>query len=432
MTRHPGEVPKTSPAAAACAIVSPDPGFVEAVQASPPVRSGRLRVAAAIRAACPDVTDAELDRLRSTAADVIVLDLEPNIPIGLKFAQFLGETGLGKIVVASAPPLSSELLMEAMHAGVSEFLPKPLTAQGMEKALEHARRKLGKAADGGEERRAGQVVVFFSAKGGTGATTLCTNTAIDVHRTTREKTLLVDLELELGETALQLGEEPRFSVVDLVRNFHRVDSDLLASYIQHHESGVDLLSAPYQPADFEAVSGNLITRILAFLRGQYDYVFVDAPRALNPATVAALEAADRLVLVTTPDVPSLRNLTRCLPLLKRLGGDRPDDWIRLVVNRHDPRGLISLQEIQKTTGHPVFVAVRNDYRTVMAAINEGTPPIMCGATDFGDDVRRLAGRLAGVAPGPAKKRGWLRGLVGSLRNGRGGTTTSKSEATRRG
>jgi pilus assembly protein CpaE len=416
---------------AACAIISADEKFVDVVRSSPPFRSGQFRVAVEISTPCADITDVELEELRAANPDVIVLDLEPNIPIGLKFAQFLAEAELGKALVASAPPLSPELLMEAMHAGVTDFLPKPASSEGVENSLDHARRKLGRKA-GDQGRGPGRVVVYFSAKGGTGCTTLCTNTAIEVHRATREKTLLVDLDLELGETALQLGEEPRFSMVDLVRNFHRVDSDLLASYIEHHASGVDLLSAPYQPADFEAVSGDLVGRIISFLRRQYDWVFVDAPKTLNPATISALETADSLMVVTTADVPSLRNLTRCLPLLKQVGGDRTADWIRVVVNRHEPKGVISLEQVEETAGHEVFAAVRNDYRTVMNALNQGEPAVMGGGSDFAADVRRLAGRVAGVEPEPRKKRGWLRGLVGSLMNGDGGTTPSTTEARNRG
>lgn len=412
------------------AIVSSDPGFVDDLRDSPPIRAGTFRVAAEIRTPFPEITDVELEELRSVAPDVIVLDLEPNVSIGLKFAHFLGEADLGDFLVGAAPPLSPELLMEAMHAGISEFLPKPLTPEAVKKALEHARRKLGRKDE--EDRTPGQVLVFLSAKGGTGCTTLSTNTAIEVHRTSRERTLLLDLDLELGETALQMGEEPRFSIVDLVRNFHRVDSDLLASYIEHHESGVDLLCAPHQPADFEAVSGDLVARILAFLRRQYDYVLVDAPKTLNPATVAAIEAADHLLLVTTPDLPSLRNLTRLLPLVERVGGGRSDDWIRLLVNRHDPRGLISLSQVAKTTGLPVFSAVRNDYQAVMDAINEGTPAVMRGPSAFAEDVRRTAGRMVGVEEEPAKDRGWLGGLLASLRNGDDPARTPSTEVPSRG
>lgn len=409
-----------------CAVVSTDAAFVEALRSSPSLASGAVRLEVEIQTPYPDITDSDLKDLRALDPDVVILDLQPDVAIGLKFAEFMVEAGIGRVILASAPPLSPELLLDVMHAGVADFLPKPLSSEALEKALRTVRRRLGKSGDPGPERSPGQIVVFFGPKGGTGCTTLCTNTGVAVHRASRGKTLLLDLDLELGETALQLGEEPRFNMVDLVRNFHRVDSDLLASYIEHHESGVDLLSAPYQPTDFEAMSGERVSQILAFLRLQYDYVFVDAPKtlnpALNPATIAAIEVADQLVLVTTPDLPSIRNLTRCLPLLKSLAGDRSDDWIRVVVNRNDPRGLISPKQVEETIGHPVYAAVRNDYKTVINAINERRLAVMAGSSGFAEDIKDLAAKMVGITR--EAKSGWLKGLVRSFRS-RGGRVSSQ-------
>jgi pilus assembly protein CpaE len=137
------------------------------------------------------------------------------------------------------------------------------------------------------------------------------NLAVEIHRLTRKKTLLIDLDLELGETALLLGMEPRFSIVDLIRNFHRVDAGLLASYIDRSETGVELLAAPLQPVDFESVDGERVSRILNFLKGHYDYIVIDAPKTLNTVTLSAFEACDELFLVTTPDLPAIRN---CQPV----------------------------------------------------------------------------------------------------------------------
>lgn len=409
-----------TPRVATCAVISNDAKFVKALRSSPPFESGSFQVAAEIQRPYPDITDADLDELRELDPDLVILDLESNLPVGLKFAEFLADAGIGDVLLASAPPQSPELLMDVMHAGVSDFIPKPLSSDAVEKALKSARRKLGKPDETAEEERSpAEMFVYFGAKGGSGCTTLCTNTAIETHRMSRKKTLLVDLDLELGDTALQLGEEPRFNMVDLIRNFHRVDSDLLASYIEHHESGVDLLSAPYQPTEFEPVSRDRATQILAFLRGQYDYVFVDAPHtlnpAINPATIAAIDAANHLMVVTTGDLPGIRNLTRCLPLLSELGGHRSDEWIRVVLNRYDPRGLISLKQVQETSGSPVFATVRNDYKTVSNAINEGTPAVMSGSSAFAEDIRGLAGKLTGMET--ESKRGWLVGLARSLRIG---------------
>lgn len=412
-----------------CAVISTDRDFIDALGSSAPFESGSFRMEAEIEAPYPDITDVDLERLRDVEPDVVILDLESDLSIGLRFAEFLIDAEIGKVILAAAPPQSPELLMNVMHAGVSDFIPKPLTSEAIEKAMKGARRKVGKKGERSEAQAPGEVLVFFSPKGGTGCTTLCTNTGVDVHRASRTKTLLLDLDLELGETALHLGEEPRFNMVDLVRNFHRVDSDLLASYIEHHDSGVDLLSAPYRPTEFEAMSGDRVREILAFLGHQYDYIFVDTPKtlnpALNPAAVAAIKSADHLILITTPDLPSIRNLTRCLPLLKDLGRKESEEWIRIVVNRYDPRGLISVKQIEETVEHPVFATVRNDYRTVMNAINEGAPAVTMGISNFAEDIRKLVEKITGLET--ESRSGWFSGLARSLRKARNRASSPKTE-----
>lgn len=395
---------------ATCVVVSTSDEFVEALRRAPSMRSGKFRIATEVRAPFPEIADDQLQAIRRIDPDVIFLDLESNPQIGLRFARFLVDAGLGKVLVGSAPPLSSEFLLEAMRAGISEFIPKPLDPAEVEKALEQVWRKTGRKASAGGNGPSGEILVFFSAKGGSGCTTLCANIGVELHRITRKRTLLLDLDLELGETALQMGVETKFSVVDLVRNFHRVDSDLLASYIEHHDSGVHVLSAPYQPADFEAVSGELVRKILNFLGRQYEYVVVDAPKHFSPATLEALKAADHVLLVTTPDLPSLRNLTRCLPLLEEVGGDTDSNWLRVLVNRHESRALISPDKVEKTLGRPVFGTVRNDYETVMQAINTESPAVTLGSSDFAEDVRSVAGRIAGVDVEPPSEGGLLSGL----------------------
>ena len=206
---------------------------------------------------------------------------------------------------------------------------------------------------------------FFSPKGGAGSTSVAVNTAVSLHVLTRRRVLLVDLDLELGETALLLGVEPRFSFVDLVRNFHRVDAGLLASYIERHDSGVELLSAPFHPAKAETVTGDQIRQILHFLKQHYDYVIVDSSKSFTAPTLATFEQSDNVFLVTNVDLPSLRNITRCLPLLERMGAVTGEDWLRILVNRYQPSDPIKLKEIEKTLGIPVFWTLSNDFESVM-------------------------------------------------------------------
>jgi pilus assembly protein CpaE len=282
----------------------------------------------------------------------------------------------------------------------------------MRASLDRIRTAWGHGGKDGGPKQPGKLYAFYSAKGGTGTTTTATNFAVVLHRVTGKKTLLVDLDLELGEIALLLGVQPRFNFVDMVQNFHRMDAELLASYIERHESGVHLLSAPYHPDKAEVVTGEEIRRILQFLRKHYDYVVVDTSKSFSPATLAAIEQADLAFIVTNVDLASLRNLQRGLPLLKKMLG-RGDDHIRLVVNRYHSDNDITLDDVAQTLGMPVFRTLSNDYEGVSRSITTGKPIVLNGTSKFSQDMKALGAHVTGIH---MKKggRGRLRALTAPI------------------
>jgi len=403
-----------SRAPVSAAVISADPGFREALKSILMGRDTGVQLGLEIDLPITEIADPQLEELKRFEPGLIFLDLEENPHVGLKFAEFLLDSTMATALIGAGPSASPELLLSAMQAGVSEYLTKPLTPEAVTSALDRVWRKTGKKMDS-TRRAPGQLFVVFGAKGGSGSTTLSANLAIEVHRLTRKRVLLVDLDLELGETALVLGMEPQFSVVDLIRNFHRVDTGLLASYIERHSSGVELLSAPFEPADFEMVSGERIGRILEFLKGHYEYVIVDAPKTFNPATQAAFREADEVFLLATADLPSIRNLSRSLPLLKNLRGRKPlDEWLRLILNRFEPDLEIPVSEIERTLGIGCYWTLRNDYGAVMASINQGKPVVMEMKSAYAKDVRGLAAEITGV-PVEKGSSSFLKGLFSPFR-----------------
>ena len=222
----------------------------------------------------------------------------------------------------------------------------------------------------------------------------------------------MDLDLELGEIALQLNVEPRFNFIDMIRNFHRMDADLLASFIERHDSGVHLLSAPYHPQKAELVTGDSITKILQFLKQHYDYVIVDTSKSFSPPTRATFEQADQIYLVTSADLPSLRNIARCLPLLKQLTTD--EERLHLILNRYQDDEVIGRKDIEKTLGLKVYWTISNDYDSVMGSINQGVPLILEGRSRYAEDIRTLGAEIAGLRADPARSGRGLPGLTGPI------------------
>ena len=231
------------------AVISTDSQFRTALRESGNGNGDGARVEIAFEIVVPfiELSHGHLEELRYVDPEIVFIDLEGDPVLGCKLAQYLAEQNPNRRLIGAGSGNSPEFLMQAMQAGIGEYLPKPVTPEALTAAISHTTRRLAGATAGTAKRQPGKLYAFFSAKGGSGSTTVATNLAIQIHRLTGQKTVVVDLDLELGEIALFMGIEPRFNFVDLARNFHRMDAGLLASFIECHDTGVHVLSAPYQP-----------------------------------------------------------------------------------------------------------------------------------------------------------------------------------------
>jgi pilus assembly protein CpaE len=294
-----------------------------------------------------------------------------------------------------------------MRAGLTEYLVKPVSPEALSDAVDRLRPRL--FPDGDEPETLARTLGFFSAKGGSGASSVVTNLAIEIRRLTNKRTLVMDLDAELGEVSLLFGIQPQFNLVDLIQNFHRIDADLLGSYIEQHESGVHVLSAPYHPERAAVIGAQEIRQVLLYLRGQYDTVLLDTPKSFSPESLAAFEQCDEIYIVATVDLPSLRNIQRALPLLRRIM-PRGLDQVHLIVNRYDPEDEISLKDVERSLNMKVFGTIANDYDTVIRSINSGKPALLSAPKSaYAKDIQALASKLAsaGRAPGRESPTGIL-------------------------
>jgi pilus assembly protein CpaE len=376
------------------ALVSTEARFRERVRESMVESGWGYKIALELSQRFEDFGEEQVRALRQASPDLLVIDLEDDPDLGIKLIQFLADAHPAQRVLAAGPTLTSQQLLAAMRAGVSDYLPKPVSPDQLKESLNRLAAQLGGAGTPGA-RKPGQIMAIFGAKGGSGSTTLAANLAVVLHRLTGKKTLLVDLDLELGEVALLLGVQPRFNFVDMVQNFHRMDAGLLASYIEQHPSGVHLLSAPFHPERAEVASPEDVRKILHYLRGHYEYVIVDTSKSFSPATLAAFDQSDNVYVVVNLDLPSLRNVQRGLPMLKRVL-PRGLEQMRLVVNRFQPDDEIGLKEVEQTLGVKVFCTLSNDYEAVIRSINAGKPIVLNGNSRYTRDVKALGAQIAGL------------------------------------
>ncbi|HKS97597.1 MAG TPA: AAA family ATPase [Terriglobia bacterium] len=277
--------------------------------------------------------------------------------------------GQTSIFAVSQKPESHQVI-RAMRCGCREYLVKPLDPDVLLEALVPAwRRKREKTV---EERPAGQVMGFVGAKGGCGVTTLTTHLGALLARVKSRKTLLIDHHPQLGDAAYYLAvENPKYHFADLVQSTReRLDVDYLQAFLAHHPSGLDVLPSPDGSEPGSTVSAQAVEYTLGFLKSQYDLVLVDCPPGLGERNMALLNHCDQINVVTVPEIPALRNVTRYLAHLEK--HRQPAERVRLILNRHATRGNITDAAIERAVEMPIHWKVPNDYGDVSTAINTGT------------------------------------------------------------
>ncbi len=270
--------------------------------------------------------------------------------------------------------LTAELLQAAMRAGVRDVLADTFTVEQLHEALDRsfgfAARLAGGPAPAVEPTSHSKIVTVFSTKGGCGKSVVASNLAMLLHKETGQPVALVDLDLQSGDLAIMLQLMPAWTIYDAAENLERLDGDALSGYLTPHRSGVHLLSAPLEPALAETISGEAVQRILTLLAEQFPYVIVDGPALFTDQVIAALDISHEAVLMASLDVPSVKNLKLALQTFSQLGIGR--DRIHIVLNRADSKVGLRLQEVEKSLGTQVDIAIPSS-RDVPLSINQGIP-----------------------------------------------------------
>jgi pilus assembly protein CpaE len=291
-------------------------------------------------------------------------------------------------------------LRDFILAGARDCLPPPYSREALVASVrkvhmtESRRRdRLTAQVTGGLRRHRCQVIAIHGAKGGVGTTSVAVNLAVALRKLSGERIVVVDASLQAGDVAVALNLMASTGIDDLLPHMNGLDADLLNKVLVTHSSGVRALLAPRDLERAEAIGADELRRILAFLAGHFDYVVLDTAPVLDAAGLAALDHADQIVLVTTPDVPSLKNAGRFLQLSRRLG--YPAEKIALVVNRVNSPHAIRLNEIEQKLAVKSVGALPNAERTFLRAANHGEV-VADGAWlgGVGRNIYRLANRLA--------------------------------------
>jgi len=264
----------------------------------------------------------------------------------------------------------NRFLIDAVRTRVSDIVRRPVSSTDVRDLM--LRMRMRSPARRGAAL--GKVIAFVSNKGGVGKSTLATNTACAVAEGRPDRVLLIDASLQLGvcSSLLDLTDAP--TLVDVVRERHRLDETLLRQLAAPHESGVRLIAAPRDAVEASDIDEESLTRVLTLARRTFDYVVVDTFPMLDATVMTVLDLSDLAFVVLQGTVPDVVGTARLVGVLDRLG--IPDARRRIVVNRNYPNfsGVVGLDAIEERLGEEVSYAFPYQ-KGVLSAQNLGRPYI---------------------------------------------------------
>lgn len=301
--------------------------------------------------------------------NLVIIDISSNVDWALNIIEKLTHQLKDIIIFVSSEESNLEIAVRAMRAGAREFFKRPLNSGELITALEKAREHILVQVSG---VALGSIFTIFSNKGGIGKTTIATNLAVILQELSKKRVALVDLNLQLGDLSTFLDIQPSYDISYIVKNINRVDEGFLLSTMEKLEDHeLYILADPPYAEQAEDISSEQINTVLTVLKSIFDYVIIDTTSSFDSKTLAALDLADRILLVSMINLPCIRNTQRCLDLFSRL--NYPKEKVNILVNRYLPNEEITLEDVSDTLEHPIFWTIPNNYFTVMSAINRGIP-----------------------------------------------------------
>ncbi len=355
--------------------------------------------------------------------DVVLMDINMPDMDGITATEAIRSKQPSVQVVILSVQSDQNYMRRAMLAGARDFLTKPPMGDELISAI----RRAGSMAQVERSKNIivqpvsssgsvttvqgfgapkGKIVVVYSPKGGTGCTTIAVNLALTLHNEDT-RVVLVDGNLQFGDVAVFVNEQGKNTIIDLAPRSDELDPEIIEEVmLKHGGSGLHILAAPSKPEYAEKVSSSQFSSVLEYLRQIYSYVVVDSASMLTDVTLAAIDVSDLIVLVTTQDIPSIKNCRLFLDLIQTLGIGR--ERILFTMNRYDKRINITPERVAENLKQEVTSVIPLDEATVIKAVNRGIPfvldsknqPASRGIFTLAEGVRaRISAQEAADEPG---------------------------------
>jgi pilus assembly protein CpaE len=323
--------------------------------------------------------------------DVILMDINMPDMDGIAATEGVRKKLPYVQVIILSVQRNPEYMRRAMLAGARDFITKPPVYDELSAAIHRAgvmaqeekikftqssqnASRAGVPAFLSSEGTYGKVIVVYSPKGGTGATTIAVNLAV-AFRQDDKRVAIIDGDLQYGDVSVFLNETPKNTILDLTPRIDELDAELIAEFLAvHTASGVKILPPPPTPDLSDQINSEQFAKLLLLLRQNNDFIIIDTSSYLSEPVQVALETADAIVLITTPEIPAIKNCNLFLSLIDAGGINR--DHIVFIMNRYDNRRSIAPERVGASLHQNVALTIPYDDVYVSNSMNKGVPIVL--------------------------------------------------------
>jgi len=314
--------------------------------------------------------------------------------------------GVSAVIVAVNPAPAD--FRRALQVGARDLLEVPVDKKDLLEALKTAA-EVSQGKRTALEDMAAQMVAqkevklakriaVFSTKGGTGKTFVATNLAAGL-AASGKRVALVDLDLQLGDSAIALGLVPQRTIYDLVQGYREFDAGLLEEFMVKHASGLSVLPAPLYPDEAERITVKDVQAVLDVIQTEYEYIVIDTPPFFEERILIALDWADKVFLIAGLDIPSVKHLKTVFRTMGLMA--YPEEKMMIVINRADSKVGLDVAEVERHLGRRVKFTISSSVE-VPRALNAGE--ILLLAKPGCKVSHELAGLVRMFEPEPAGNR----------------------------
>jgi pilus assembly protein CpaE len=359
-------------------------------------------------------TGAEGIRVASeTKPDVVLMDINMPDMDGIAATEKIRAKLPATQIVILSVQSDSNYMRRAMLAGARDFLTKPPDVDELTSAIQRAgamarQEKMKEATTRAAVQAAGpsgtgklifpglyngKIFTIYGPKGGTGATTITANLAVALHDD-ENPVVVVDGRLQFGDLSFFFNEQTKTNLTDLTTRSDELDPEVVQEVlIKHETTGINILAAPSRPEQAEEVRAKHFVDVLRYLKGMFAYILVDTGSGLDDVTLAAIDTSDLVVVITTQDIPSIKNIRLFLDLTDALG--YPRQQIVLVMNRFDRRRNVTPERVSEIAKSPVVATLPLEEKFVIPAMDRGVPfliqnknhPVSRGILDLAQGIK---------------------------------------------